>query len=244
MASTSPFGEHLRREREMRGVSLEELSSATRISTRFLSAIESGRWDQLPGGAFNRGFIRSASHYLGLDEDGMVAEYSLETNDGTTETTPRRIVTERSRPWKFMAGIAGTVILLICLLLAGWFARSRIAARRHASSPATAAPAASAGDASSTVQSSTAPLRLVIRASSLAHVRVVADGKSIFVGEIKAKNKKEFAARETFQVSTQDPGAVRLELNGQPIPPIRLRGNAGSITLTAKDAQPSAGGVH
>ena len=41
----------------MRGVSLEEIAAATRISTRFLEALESGQWEQLPGGAFNRGFI-------------------------------------------------------------------------------------------------------------------------------------------------------------------------------------------
>ena len=53
----------------MRGVSLNEISAATRISTRFLEAIENDRWNELPGGAFNRGFIRSIARFLGLDED-------------------------------------------------------------------------------------------------------------------------------------------------------------------------------
>ena len=57
--SSTPFGEHLKREREMRGVSLEEVSAATRISPRFLEAIENEKWDELPGGVFNRGFIRA-----------------------------------------------------------------------------------------------------------------------------------------------------------------------------------------
>lgn len=73
------FGEHLKRERELRGVSLDEISAATRIKTTFLEALESGRWEELPGGAFNRGFIRATSQFLGLDEDGMIAEYALET---------------------------------------------------------------------------------------------------------------------------------------------------------------------
>ena len=60
MAST-PFGEHLKREREMRGVTLEEISAATRISTRFLEALENEHWEELPGGVFNRGFIRSVA---------------------------------------------------------------------------------------------------------------------------------------------------------------------------------------
>ena len=54
--SSTPFGEHLRVEREMRGVSLGgNFSAATRISTRFLEAIEKDQWEQLPGGVFNRG---------------------------------------------------------------------------------------------------------------------------------------------------------------------------------------------
>jgi len=71
------FGENLRREREMRGVSLEEISSATKISLRFLEAIEREDFAKLPGGIFSRSFIRSYARYLGLDEERVVAEYQL-----------------------------------------------------------------------------------------------------------------------------------------------------------------------
>ncbi|HLV94942.1 MAG TPA: RodZ domain-containing protein [Candidatus Acidoferrales bacterium] len=246
MASASHFGEHLRREREMRGVSLEELSSATRISTKFLTAIESGHWDQLPGGAFNRGYIRSASRYLGLDEDGMVAEYSLEANHGMSETMPMQVAARRiSHRWKIVAGATGVVVLLICLILAGRFVPSRIRARSHAQPFPPTAPAISGKDAPlSPAASAAAPLHLVVRASSAVHVRVIADGKGVFDGEIEAGRGKEFSARETFQVATRNSAAVRLELNGQPIPPFGVPGRPGGITLTAKDAKPSAGGVH
>jgi len=73
----SAFGENLRREREMRGVSLEEISSATKISIRFLEAIEREDFTKLPGGIFSRSFIRSYARYLGLDEERAVAEYQL-----------------------------------------------------------------------------------------------------------------------------------------------------------------------
>jgi cytoskeleton protein RodZ len=71
------FGENLRREREMRGVSLEEISSATKISLRFLDAIEREDFSKLPGGIFSRSFIRSYARYLGLDEERVMAEYQL-----------------------------------------------------------------------------------------------------------------------------------------------------------------------
>lgn len=71
------FGENLRREREMRGVSLEEISAATKISLRFFEAIEREDFSRLPGGIFSRSFVRSYARYLGLDEDRVMAEYQL-----------------------------------------------------------------------------------------------------------------------------------------------------------------------
>src|SRR5580698_3031820 len=71
------FGERLKREREMREVSLKEVTSATRIGPRFLEALENEEWDKLPGGIFNRGFVRSIARYLGLDEENLLAEYDM-----------------------------------------------------------------------------------------------------------------------------------------------------------------------
>jgi cytoskeleton protein RodZ len=62
------FGQRLKRERELREVTLKEITAATRISQRFLDAMEEEDWEKLPGGVFNRGFVRSVARYLGLDE--------------------------------------------------------------------------------------------------------------------------------------------------------------------------------
>src|ERR1700721_1371618 len=97
---SKPFGEHLKREREMRGVSLEEISSATRIAPRFLAALESEQWELLPGGVFNRGFIRSVARYLGLDEDSLVAEYALETRGRVEGGVVPAPPMEMPRNWK------------------------------------------------------------------------------------------------------------------------------------------------
>ncbi len=77
------FGENLRREREMRGVTLQEISAATKISSRFLEALEDEQFSKLPGGIFTRGFIRAYAKYLGLDEEHVMAEYQLVVPRGT-----------------------------------------------------------------------------------------------------------------------------------------------------------------
>ncbi len=73
----SSFGENLRREREMRGVNLQEISLATKISVRFLQAVEDEEFSKVPGGIFTRSFIRAYAKYLGLDEERVLAEYQL-----------------------------------------------------------------------------------------------------------------------------------------------------------------------
>ncbi len=69
------FGERLQREREMRGITLEEIAEATKIGTRSLRALEAEEFDKLPGGVFNKGFVRAYSRYLGIDEEQAVADY-------------------------------------------------------------------------------------------------------------------------------------------------------------------------
>jgi cytoskeleton protein RodZ len=71
------FGENLRREREMRGVTLQEIAAATKISVRFLEAIEAEEFSQLPGGIFTRSFMRAYANYLGLDEERVLADFML-----------------------------------------------------------------------------------------------------------------------------------------------------------------------
>ena len=82
------FGERLKRERELREVTLEEITSATRIGPRFLEALENEEWEKLPGGVFNRGFVRSIARYLGLDEEAIAAISQWEFKPGTKDGVP------------------------------------------------------------------------------------------------------------------------------------------------------------
>lgn len=119
------FGEHLKREREMRGVSLEEISAATRISIRFLEALENEQWERLPGGIFNRGFIRAVARFLGLDEEGLIAEYALETRERPEIAIWTKEPVHKSRGW--IAG--GTLFVVLCALGAGgWYSYQRYGA--------------------------------------------------------------------------------------------------------------------
>jgi cytoskeleton protein RodZ len=147
--SPTPFGEHLKREREMRGVSLEEISSATRISTRFLEALESEQWDRLPGGVFNRGFIRSVARFLGLDEEVLLAIYDLETRGGAEAGALTDPSGRSGRNWRPVMGGLVALVMAAAVVVGGWFGyqrySSRILAHFRAEAPAPAASRASSG---------------------------------------------------------------------------------------------------
>lgn len=75
------FGEKLRREREMRGVTLDEISESTKISRRHLESLEKEDFDSLPGGVFNKGFVRAYARFVGINEDQAVADYVAVAGD-------------------------------------------------------------------------------------------------------------------------------------------------------------------
>lgn len=75
------FGDRLRREREMRGITLDEITESTKVARRHLEALEREQFDQLPGGVFNKGFVRAYARFLGIDEDQAVADYAAAANE-------------------------------------------------------------------------------------------------------------------------------------------------------------------
>ena len=70
------IGEKLRLARETRGIALRDISEQTRISMRYLEAIESDDYRRLPGGIFNRSFIRAYAKFIGYDEQEAMDEYA------------------------------------------------------------------------------------------------------------------------------------------------------------------------
>lgn len=250
--TATPFGEHLKREREMRGVSLEEISAATRISTRFLEALENERWEQLPGGIFNRGFIRAVAHFLGLDEESLVAEYALATDDKPSVA----VWAAGPAPTRTWLVVLLAVILSVALVGGGWLAYRHYAARfkawrTHADNlRALPAPGIASGTAAANPPDSLAtphaPLNLKVDAGKPAQVKVVADGKVVFDGTLEPGETQRFQAKGNLEISSSEASALLLELNGQIQPPLGPPGQPGSVTLNRGDLKksqhPSRGG--
>jgi len=69
------FGNKFRKAREKKELSLDDVANVTKIGSRMLQAIEDERFDQLPGGVFNKGFIRAYAKHLGLNDEDAVTDY-------------------------------------------------------------------------------------------------------------------------------------------------------------------------
>jgi len=263
------FGEHLRREREMRGVSLEEIAGATRISTRFLDALEKEAWDRLPGGVFNRGFVRTVARFLGLEEENLLAEYALAMRlPGATAVPaepPRQPSALRKAPW-----IALALAAVLALTAAGWSGWRWISARRaELIAAATALPAPPAPPPAppslwapptdpvtppapkqnaspwAALQPQAEPareLQLKIDAERETSLTVTSDGQQIFAGTILPGETHIVSARNALAIETKDAGAIHLELNGQTLAPIGPPGQPGKITLGHPKATTDGGG--
>jgi len=140
------FGERMQREREMRGITLEEIAESTKIGTRSLRALEGEDFDKLPGGIFNKGFVRAYAKYLGIDEEQAVTDFMAAHGEFQQQqpasTTPETPAVEEP-PLSLNMLVVGGAIVLLVLIFAAWRFHEPIAGAAsrmvHRAKPAPAA---------------------------------------------------------------------------------------------------------
>lgn len=69
------LGQYLKREREFRKITIDEVAKATRVKSSFLEALEGDRFAELPGPVFVKGFLRSYTIFIGLNVDEILLRY-------------------------------------------------------------------------------------------------------------------------------------------------------------------------
>jgi cytoskeleton protein RodZ len=140
------LGARFKRERERQKITLDQVAAATKIGTRMLKALEEDHFDQLPGGIFNKGFVRSYARHLSMDEEQAIADYLAATSPAQPIKEPEAVLsaladraeetrsTERpgsndGLPWDKLAA----VLLLVAFGFALWGWRTR---KQHHAEPA------------------------------------------------------------------------------------------------------------
>jgi transcriptional regulator with XRE-family HTH domain len=114
------LGEVLRTAREARGVDLARVERDTKIRARYLTALETGDYAELPGAVYTKGFLRNYGAYLGLDPEYLVDLFRLESAQPSSDrpsvpVPPRPIATRRSRPLVVTPGAILAALLTVAV---------------------------------------------------------------------------------------------------------------------------------
>jgi cytoskeleton protein RodZ len=109
------FGSYLKKERELRGVPLEEISGATKIHIRFLKALEENKFEELPGEVFIKGYIRSYANIIGSDVEEVLNNYKECVGNNNIENRSDS-VTPSNTSAKIFLGFALIGLIVLALI--------------------------------------------------------------------------------------------------------------------------------
>ena len=234
------FGLWLRREREAREVTLEEISDVTKISKTYLNALEEERFDVLPAPVFAKGFLREYARYVGLDPDEVVNSYlsamSVEEPEvGNAQSQPQG---RSSFEWLIGAVLAVALLVLVAVIgFAGFWAERTQRANPEASDVSTdegsralpeppspsSTPVSVASDPPARAVSSrpqaeipAAPLVVTIDFTEDCWVEASVDGRRR-LSELHVQGESlQIDAERQVELTLGNPSGVVVEVNGEP----------------------------
>jgi cytoskeletal protein RodZ len=111
-----PVGQYLRRQREARRMSLEEVARATRVPLASMERIEAGQFDELPGEVFVRGFLRSYARAVDIPGDEVLARYTASRRIAWVTPLPISTPVRPGRSGRFGVAIAFVLLLFLFAL--------------------------------------------------------------------------------------------------------------------------------
>jgi cytoskeletal protein RodZ len=232
------FGENLRRERELRGISLREIADTTKISVRFLQALEQDRVDVLPGGLFPRAFVRQYARHLGLDAERLVAEYLYVHGEAPAEKEPAP---------KPRLHVSRGLVFFVAVALAGGVLSLRKGGGEHSGRPApvshSSVPVVLPTDRVWPPPTAASPapngLVLTLTAQQSCWVEAQADGQTVINRVLNQGETETFEAQGEIVLSVGNAGGLAFRVNDRPGVPLGKRGEVRRNIVITKKSLPS-----
>jgi cytoskeletal protein RodZ len=229
------FGEMLRREREMRGVSLREIADATKISVRFLQALETDRLEILPGGVFRRAFVKQYARHLGLDAERLVAEFVYAHPEQAQDRAPASRRREGSNP--------GTLFLIAVFGVAAVLSLWKASPEAERRAPPAAAKAPPPRRVAEPVKAPPPPapegLVLTLQAHQTCWVEARVDGETILNRVLQEGQSETLLAQGEIVLSLGNAGGISFTVNDQPGLPLGKSGEVRRNIVITRQSLPS-----
>jgi cytoskeletal protein RodZ len=235
-------GETLRSERLRQGLQLSAITSTTKIPRDYLEAIEAGRLDLLPGGAYRRSFLRQYAHSLGLDEEATIASFHEQYEDPPVALPPP-VPDRPSERWKLVGALLALVISFLVY-------RAAVNARatpgtdiataalplppagetaHHATPDTQRAPAQGEAARSDAAQ----PLRVTFSVTEPVWLSVQCDGAETFTGTLEGAQTKTFEALRQVTVVVGNAGGLAIQFNERRLGPLGGHGEIQTVEFSA-----------
>lgn len=238
------LGAWLRGQREARGVSLRDIADSSKISVRYLEALEQDRLDVLPAPVFAKGFLREYARVVGLDPDEAVNLYLLarsesepEIEEGESTVAPRRNAAPSTLGYGLLLAVAVVIFVGVAAFLS-YYAKQRRETSRPAPAPELVATFAApvraeptevpleatpeagpiAAEPESAAKAPAGPLEISLEFSEDCWVELVVDG-SRRASELRAGGETlQIEAERYVLLTLGNAAAVRVEVDGRPYP--------------------------
>ena len=240
MDTEKSVGTLLREARLAKGISLSEAEHGTSIRARYLEALEKDEYDKTPGEVFMKGMLRNYGTYLGLNGPELVQLYKERAAGATKEAVKSSGIREVDKvqlniqlknPRDIGSGtgrmelpslpkvdmkqvIAGVGVLLV--LLGGYFAIPK-AMDYFKNMPQPIAQETKQNVKQAKPAVALDKVQVAMEATGDCWLEVKADGKEIFAGMMRAKDKQTFEAKDKLIVKYGNIGVMKLEVNGEAV---------------------------
>jgi transcriptional regulator with XRE-family HTH domain len=212
------IGLTLQQARQKRRLKLETISKKTKISIRYLKALEAEDWDVFPASAYVQAFLRSYANSLNLDSDELVREYKKYLEPTTKVPVAERLIPKGMRTKK-MTILPLAVSIVVLIIWGGWFLFFR-----SIPSPVI-----------EVIEEKKAPLILSAIAIEEVWVNIAIDEKEKVQELLQAGDSRTWEAEEGLEIKVGNAGGISLELNGEPLEPLGERGQVATRTFVRKE---------
>ena len=241
------FGAWLRQQRELRGISIHEIARFSKISLRYLEALEASRFSVLPAPVFAKGFLRQYASYVGLDPDEVVNYYIVAQQGEISDEDLDPVGGSRlhsSTHWAYGLFLTVGIVFLFALVALLSFLAERDGPS-EGEAPPLAVPVFSPPPAAPATARPVTVAPLVVTLDFLRNgwVEASVDGESRVSETVAQGESLQLSAQEQIVLSLGNPAGVRVQVNGEDyLLPLEQQRPEEELTVTF-EAPASASGV-